>query len=129
MIPNLPAPARTYLAEYFRESTAELGRVDYVLALLRGNFIEEAEQLAGVPIQYGPKLTLGPPPQAVLALVKSEDSRRITRLCPNPRLPTTPAWARFRVLRVGMTLGQAYLRGVTRKDIREALRKKWVEVA
>lgn len=125
MTADLPAPARAYLEAYFKDNPAKIGRTDLVLALLRGNFIEEAEALAGVPIQYGPRLTLGPPPQALLTLARQP---RITRLAPNPRLPTTAAWGRYRVLKVGMTLDQAYNRGVTKRDIREALRNKWMEL-
>lgn len=44
----------------------------------------------------------------------------------NPRLPTTPAFQRFKEFQVGRTAEQLLRRGVTHRDIREATRAGWV---
>jgi hypothetical protein len=60
--------------------------------------------------------------QITPARPRHPDERRILRVSPNARLPTTPAFQRFRLLRVGMTI-RSYLSrvGVDRgkRDLRE----------
>jgi len=98
-----------------------------VLALLRAARLPAAEHLVGKPITRVPTLrSLSPP------LRSPDDStldrRTITRVEPNPRLPTTPAWSRYRLFRVGRTLGEFLLRGGRRGDVRLALRRGWISV-
>ena len=110
-----------------------LGQADVVLALLRGQdplLHRAAEALVGRPIY---KL----PPQTVRELPKTPappevppaDRRVILEVAPNPRLPTTPAFQRYRLFRRGSTVAQVLMRGVTRKDLREATRGGWIRLS
>lgn len=117
----------------------QLGQADLVLALLRlrdqrlhdrhllGAYIE---LLVGHHITVAPSCLLryslaSPRPKAV----RSRDDRRLTYVVPeNPRAPATVAHLRWCEFRVGRTLGQLHVRGVTRRDIRKALRKGWIKV-
>lgn len=110
---------------------------DVVVALLRENTEEtlrEAERLLGKPIARPPagmrslpeRTTLQAGVDHVLRLigyVDSSDMRRFTWVARNPQLPTTDSFQRFRLLRVGMTVGQFVLRGGHRRDVSE-----WVEL-
>jgi hypothetical protein len=109
-----------------------LGQADLVLALLRGppTLHAAAEALVGRPIVRLPPVMpkplpkLPPPPETPLA-----DRRKVLAVAPNPRLPTTPAFHRYREVRVGRTVAQLLRRGVTRKDVREAVRNGWVRLS
>ena len=116
-----------------------LGQADLVLALLRLRDQRTAyshtlrvyvELLMGHPIVVGPCCLLRyghdtPRPRAV----RSVDDRRIVHVhSTNPRQPCTPAHLRWCEYRVGRTLGQLYVRGVTRRDVRRALRMGWIKL-
>lgn len=144
----LPTEARNYLITYFRMDTLpivdekkpevraiyltmpmdqlladrSLGHADVVLALLRGprRLHREAERLVGQPIKRLPPVTMRPWPKAPPPSELSPADRRVvTRVGPNPRLPTTDSFQRYKVFRVGRTVEQLLKRGITRKDIRE----------
>lgn len=131
---ELGPSARGHLVGYFKldcnpdddlsPQLRHLLTVDLVLALLRGGYLPEAEALAGVPIQYGRPAIARPLP--VEEPTKGPDDRIIRSVAPNPRLPTTPAFQRYKAFRPGRTIAQCLSRGVTRRDLREALRAGWV---
>lgn len=127
----------------------DLAMVDRILILLRANYLDDVEHLIGFPISRIPPVTapsvLSEDEYAPAAVAErsdwvqqwltrhpadpSSDDRRVTAVAPNPRLPTTPAFQRYRLIKVGMTIGQLIRRGVTRKDILEAVRAGWVSLA
>lgn len=116
-----------------------LGQADLVLALLRlrdrnmhdrhilGAYIE---LLVGHPIIVAPSCLLHyslstPRPR----VVKSKDERKITYVTnTNPRAPATAAHLRWCEFRIGRSIGQLYVRGVTKRDVRKAVRKGWIKV-
>lgn len=62
-------------------------------------------------------------------VVRSRDDRRITYVyADNPRQPGTEAHMRWCEYRVGRTLGQLYVRGVSKRDVRRAITNGWVKV-
>lgn len=88
---------------------------------------QDIAKLIGKPIE------VGPPPQITPLPVKTTwqesnpaDARIIVRVERNPRLPTTDSFHRFKIFQIGRTIGEAIRRGVTRKDVREALANNWV---
>lgn len=112
-----------------------LGQADLVLALLKlrdrhrirllGAYIE---LLVGHPILVGPSCLrdyrAGP-----TKTVRSSDDRRITFVTPgNPRAPMTDAHLRWCEFRVGRSIGQLLVRGVTKRDIRRSIRRGWIAV-
>lgn len=123
---------------------ADWSQADVVLALVREGSpasLRGAEALVGRPIevcppgllQAAPDLSLYARAQWCLGLLGPEvgaelDRRRVTRIVPNPRLPTTPSWGRFRILKVGMSVGQFLVRGGRRRDVREWVREGAVEL-
>ncbi len=107
-----------------------LGQADVVLALLRGpeDLHACAEALVGRAIEILPGVDLGRPPPPAAPEVPAADRRRVAAVAPNPRLPTTGSFHRFKHFRVGRTVAQLLTRGVTRRDIREAQRNGWVRL-
>jgi len=109
-----------------------MAQADVVLALLRLDTPDAraaAEALLGKPVtRCPPGLEVYEPrglyasAQWVLGLLGPEnrgaDARRVIWVAPNPRLPTTPSWYRFRLLHVGITVGQFLIRGGQRRDVR-----------
>jgi hypothetical protein len=110
---------------------------DVVLVLLRENSqaaLRGAELLLGRPISKCPA-GLRTQPEAlgfhagvdwVLGIINratGPDARRFIRLAPNYQLPTTDSWMRYRLLRVGMTVGQYLARGGRRRDVLEWARE------
>lgn len=101
---------------------AGLSQADLCLELLRLELIPEVEVLVGRPItrcagfRYVVPLPRRPdrPPSA--------DDRLVRSVVRNPRLPTTPSFQRFQEFRVGVSVRSLLQRGVTRRDLREALR-------
>lgn len=114
-----------------------LGQADLVLCLLRlrdahaalRTTIEDLiADLVGHPIEYGPACLQcyrsGP-----TRVVRSRDDRRIVYVVPsNPRQPSTEAHLRWCEFRVGRTLGQLYVRGVSKRDVRRAVARGWIRV-
>jgi hypothetical protein len=106
---------------------------DVVLVLLREDTQEclrGAEVLLGHPIiRCPPGLRTRPEPLGlhagaewllgIIARATGPDARRFIRLAPNYQLPTTDSWARYRLVRVGMTVGQFLARGGRRRDVHE----------
>jgi hypothetical protein len=117
----------------------QLGQADLVLALLRlrdrrprnhrvlGAYIE---LLVGHPITVAPTCLLRYATNTSHPrVVRSRDERKITFvLGTNPRAPATAAHLRWCEFRVGRSLGQLYVRGVTKRDVRKAVRKGWIKV-
>lgn len=93
---------------------AGLDHASVVLTLLEHKAFDAVEVLLGQPITICP-----PCLQRMTPNVEPIDERRIIYVAPNPRLPTTPSFHRYRILRPGMTVEQALVRGITRRDIRE----------
>ena len=88
-----------------------------------------AEVLVGRPVTVGRPALSGPSVLEELeglAAPPGPDDRVIVAVVRNPRLPTTPSFQRFRQFRVGRTVSQLLARGVTRRDLREALQHGWV---
>lgn len=102
-------------------------QADVVLVLLRLTLFPEVEALIGHPILRLPARPVKPWPQAVRR-PPGPDDRRIISVARNPRLPTTPSFQRYKLFRPGSTLGGAVKRGVTRKDIREAIKNQWIQL-
>lgn len=135
LVNALPAETRRDIALYFSialcgrllsERLAEnaLGQADCVLALLRLDRMMEVEWLLGrrivhCPAAHKPAFL----PSGSDLEVRSGDDRRIARVGVNTALPTTGKFYRWRIFRPGMTVGQAIVRGVTRRDVRLALRR------
>jgi hypothetical protein len=115
-----------------------LGQADLVLALLRLRdqrtpyariFSAYVELLVGHPIVHGPSCLLKTMDSGRSKITRSADDRRIVYVCPtNPRQPGTDAHLRWCQYQVGRTLGQLYVRGVRKRDVRRALRKSWIRV-
>lgn len=104
---------------------------DVVVVLLRRGMELEASRVAGVPVRrYVPHVPPDPRPAPVPA--RQGDDRRLTRVHrPGGQYPGrhgTGAQARYRVLRVGMSLAGALRRGATRRDLLVWHRCGWIEV-
>jgi hypothetical protein len=104
-------------------------QADVVVALLRHDYLVPAVRLVGKPIQVYPQAKglrlVAPPPTAALG----PDDRRVLRAARNPRLPTTPAFQRFRLLKPGVSIREFLARGGKRRDIRYALRRKLIKLS
>jgi hypothetical protein len=84
--------------------------------------------LVGHPILVGPAC-LQSYRTGITRVVRSKDDRRITYVHPdNPRQPSTEAHLRWCEYRVGRTVGQLLVRGVTKRDVRRAVAKGWVRL-
>jgi hypothetical protein len=106
---------------------------DVVLVLLREGTQEcfrGAEALLGKPITRCPPglrsrpVTLGFQAgvdwlMSIIDQAGLPDARRFVKVTPNYQLPTTDSWGRYRLLRVGMTVGQFLARGGRRRDVLE----------
>lgn len=104
---------------------------DVVLVLLREDTpgcLRAAEQIIGRPIARCP-VGLRRTPERVslsagidqvmrsIGLVDRSDARKFTWKQENWQLPTTDSWQRFRIIRIGMTVGQFLIRGGHRRDV------------
>lgn len=111
-----------------------LGQADLVLCLLRSRSYlarKAIERLIGHPILVGePCLLKYYQNGAPTATRPSEGlDRRIAYVVPrNPRAPATDAWQRWKLYRVGRTLGQLRVRGINQREIRTALRAGWIRL-
>lgn len=107
-----------------------LTQADVVLVLLRSGGpagLNDAEMLIGRAIEALPARECLPLPPLPRAEMTPDDRIMVLRVGPNPRLPTTPAFQRFKEFRPGRSVAQLLKRGVTRKDIREMTRARAVE--
>jgi hypothetical protein len=59
----------------------------------------------------------------VIGQAGGPDARRFIKLVPNYQLPTTDSWGRYRLIKVGMTVGQYLARGGRRRDVLEWARE------
>lgn len=118
-----------------------LGQADVVLCLLR---LRDAQpmpdrkrllsfyiaRLVGRPIAIGMPCLLhyrvnGHAP--VIAAPPTPAERRVAWVTPtNPRQPGTVAHQRWRDIKVGRTVAQLRIRGITRRDLRKAERRGWL---
>lgn len=107
---------------------AGLGHADLVLCLLRLGELDYVERLIGKPITYGVSFSIRRSSRGGHT-VSEDKSPRITFVQPtNPRATNTKAHDRYSIFRVGRTESQLRARGVTRKDIRKALRWGWIKM-
>jgi hypothetical protein len=120
-------------ALYEQLDAAGFYQADLVLALLRANTPEAlagAEALVGHPIRRLPPGARALPRRGglhegidhvldIIGRVPSADLRRFIWLNENVQLPTTDSFQRFRMLKVGMTVGSYVARGGWRRDVRE----------
>jgi hypothetical protein len=104
-------------------------QADVVLALLRADALIPAVRLVGRPITLFPPSRKFFPKSVPHVVSRGPDDRVIRAVARNPHLPTTPAFQRYRALRPGLTLAQAMVRGVRRRDLRRAVRRGWVSVS
>lgn len=113
---------------------AGLCQADVVLALLRLEILNVAEEIVGRPITRCPPALL-PGYRAAGPARRLPDERRVTEV----RKPESEERGRRRLLacemyerigraRVGMTISALMARGVTRKDLRIAVRRGYVSV-
>jgi hypothetical protein len=128
-----PTALKSYHSAFDCLDSHGMGQADVVLELLRINrrpALRHVEPLVGRPItRCPPVLALFLAPSAVVAKRRSGDDRRVTRVVKhNPRLPTTKSFYRFQEFKKGRTIAELLRRGVTRRDLRNALRKKWISV-
>ena len=127
-LPKLKPSDEEYLQGYFRGRLrcGAFCTADVVLALLRDDRIEAAEEIVGRKVQRLPddsRLSPKPlPPHAEHAR-----AQRVVRVSRNPMLPTTPAFLRYKEFKVGRTKDQLMARGVTHRDIRKAVQRGYVE--
>jgi hypothetical protein len=116
-----------------------LGQADVVLALLRlrdGRTNYSPIFRSYIELLVGRKLTVGPPclqgynvPLPLPERTRSVEDRRITHVhATNPRQPQTEAHLRWSEYKVGRTLAQLHVRGVTKRDIRKAIARGWIKV-
>jgi hypothetical protein len=88
--------------------------------------IPHAERLIGRRITRCPPCLRLPAAQGVPSEREPDDRRMRVLVAHNPRLPTTPAWHRFRLMRDDMTVRQYLTRGGRRGDIRLAVARGWI---
>lgn len=110
---------------------AVFDQADLVLAALRCDLLVQVTRLVGRPIQvYAPtsRALLGGPRGVPVIDSRGPDDRRVRECARNPRLPTTPAFHRFRLFRPGITIREFLARGGRRSDVRLALKKRWIKL-
>lgn len=115
-----------------------LGQADLVLCLLRLRDRHHLRMinvyvhlLVGRPILIGEPCLLryatnGRPTATRSPL--AEDRRVIYVQPDNPRQPSTEAHGRWREFKVGRSISQLRIRGVTKRDLRRAVRRGWVRL-
>lgn len=128
-LPEIRKEDESYLQEYFRGRLwfGHLCAADVVLALLRGDRLRSAELIVGKPVERLPPDTRLRPEPYPAPCYPNGATVRVSRVSRNPKLPTTAAFQRYRQIKVGMTEEQLVRRGVTRRDIRQAVRDGHVE--
>lgn len=103
-------------------------QAEIVIALLRLGYDALVEKILGKPIKrLPPDPRLKPAPHAICPHKKP--GKRVRYICPeNPRLPTTPAWHRYRLIRRGMHVDDLLRRGVKKRDITKLTRIGFLEL-
>lgn len=117
-----------------------LGQADLVLCLLR---IRDAHRSLRTAIEEHITALIGraihacPPclqlynqrPVNPQDATRTADDRRVTHVTlANPRQEGTDAYMRWHEFRVGRTIGQLVTRGITKRDIRRAVRNGWIKM-
>lgn len=105
---------------------AALGQADLVLCLLKigtGTARRFVERLIGKPITRA----VAPPREPCVYL--STPVQRVVRVLPNPCRLSTRFHCNYELFRVGRTVEQLLARGVTRREIRLARRRGWIQFA
>ena len=114
-----------------------LGQADLVLALLRLRDARDArlriygayiELLVGHPIAVGPCCLLRYRANGHPTVTRDRSPRLVWVNPVNPRQPRTEAHSRWSEFRVGRTVAQLRVRGVTKRDLRRATRKGWIRL-
>lgn len=117
-----------------------LGQADLVLCLLRIRDAHSALRAAAeshITALVGHAIRACPPclqlynqqRNCAADTQRSLDDRRVTHVSPgNPRQEGTDAFMRWHEFRVGRTIGQLVSRGITKRDIRRAVRNGWISV-
>lgn len=103
-------------------------QADVVLALLQIGELRLVSSLVGRPVRLCPPAVPPRVPLPVPSRALGPDDRVVARVDRNPRLPTTPAYQRYRALRPGLTVRQVLTRGATRRDLRELVRSGHLEI-
>ena len=120
---------QSLIIDHFQQSDpTQLHQAEVVLLLLKLERLGAVELLIGKAIQRLPPVVMRPWPVCPVSETPAADLRKVTRVSRNPRLPTTPSFQRFRQIVPGRTVSQLLKRGVTRKDLREALNNGWMEL-
>jgi hypothetical protein len=140
LLTHLGVPTRDdtiSLFDFLREW--HVGQCDVVLALLRLN---SPRCLRCASAVMGRRITKCPPslaqvrgPRPPAPRVPSGDDRRVTwrmrqykKLNGRKILPGTPIYFRLEKIRVGLSVRQLLARGLRRKDLRIASRRKWIRL-
>lgn len=126
---TLPVGVQLRVDRYFQNAAIPpslITKTDLVLALLRiddPEAREAAERISGVPIKVLPP---GMPPWPPLPVGK-RPRKILIRREPNPCLPTTDAFQRYRRLKVGATRDQLMTLGITSRDLNDWSRRGVIE--
>jgi len=125
---GLPGPLRDAVAEQLGGGQV-FCEADLAVALLRvgtPEALDYAGDVLGIRITRCPS---GIPPWPPKPVRRKATGPRVVSVVANPCLPTTQAWQRFRLVRVGMTEDQLRARGISSRDIRVWTRAKYLEIA
>lgn len=149
MVHALPAPTRIQLANHLGLSPHKpvypqlrsrgYFTADVVLTLLAIGTADAragAQAIIGKPIEvcrpgphYRETVSVIDQIASLPETVPPADRRKVLSVERNPRLPTTDSFQRYKHFRPGRTVAQLIGLGVTRKDLREALREGWVTLS
>ena len=116
--------------EDVRRAMLRLGfaNADVALMLLRLGHRDAAIGILGPRFVVGPpalsRMREPPPPPAR----ESRWDRRIRGVAPNPRTPGSDAARRYALLEPGKTLAQCVARGAMKRDVRNAIKRGWIDV-
>lgn len=116
----LPSPL------WYQLRSQGLWQADLVLCLLRLNCRRSRSwigELIGHPITICPPQRRGTP-----ILIKEKKSRIRWVTKNNPRYPNTGAHERFQIFRAGRTVEECMSRGITPRDLRQAIKHRWIHI-